>query len=250
MILVAGPCVIESRDMVLRHAEQIQQAVASLPLILYFKASFDKANRSSYTSFRGLGMERGLAILDEVKQRFGLPIVTDVHETAQCGPVAEVADVLQIPAFLCRQTDLIVAAALTGKTVNIKKGQFATPMQMREAATKAQQAGAVRTWLTERGSCFGRGELVVDFQQLVDCRAFAPVLFDATHSVQVAGTRETGGSSIYTPALLRAAFAVGVDGIFLETHEDPANAKSDRATQWPLAELKPLLEKSLLYARC
>lgn len=252
MFLIAGPCAIESRDIVMTTAETLRSLCYDLGLTLYFKSSFDKANRTS-ASPRGVGMDEGLRILDEVKQQFGLPILTDVHETSQCAPVAQVADVLQIPAFLSRQTDLLQAAAATGRIVNVKKGQFMAPWDMGGAINKIEQvapdaAKEGRIWLTERGSSFGYGRLVVDMTSLVEMRRFGcPVIFDATHSVQQPSSQSgvTGGNRAMVPVLMRAAVAVGIDGLFIETHPDPDKAISDAANQVRLADMRALLEQAL-----
>lgn len=252
MFLIAGPCAIESRDIVMTTAETLRSLCYDLGLTLYFKSSFDKANRTS-ASPRGVGMDEGLRILDEVKQQFGLPILTDVHETSQCAPVAQVADVLQIPAFLSRQTDLLQAAAATGRIVNVKKGQFMAPWDMGGAIGKIEQvdpdaAKEGRVWLTERGSSFGYGRLVVDMTSLVEMRRFGcPVIFDATHSVQQPSSQSgvTGGNRAMVPVLMRAAVAVGIDGLFIETHPDPDKAISDAANQVRLADMRALLEQAL-----
>lgn len=250
MFLIAGPCAIENRDVVMQTAETLNRLCYELGVTLYFKSSFDKANRTS-ASARGVGMDEGLRILEEVKAQFGLPIVTDVHESYQCAPVAQVADVLQIPAFLSRQTDLLQAAAETGRTVNVKKGQFMAPWDLGGAIEKIEQVapGAAkegRVWLTERGSSFGYGRLVVDMTSLVEMRRFGcPVIFDATHSVQQPSTQSgvTGGNRAMVPYLMRAAVAVGVDGLFIETHPDPDRAISDAANQVKLSEMRGLLRE-------
>jgi 2-dehydro-3-deoxyphosphooctonate aldolase (KDO 8-P synthase) len=252
MFLIAGPCAIENRDIVMQTAETLNRLCYDLGITLYFKSSFDKANRTS-ASARGVGMEEGLRILQEVKTQFGLPIVTDVHESHQCAPVAEVADVLQIPAFLSRQTDLLQAAAQTGRIVNVKKGQFMAPWDMGGAISKIEQVstGAAadgRIWLTERGSSFGYGRLVVDMTSLVEMRRFGcPVVFDATHSVQQPSSQAgiTGGNREMVPYLMRAALAVGVDGLFIETHPEPEKAISDAANQVRLSDMKKLLQQAL-----
>ncbi len=233
-------------------AETLRRLCYELGVTLYFKSSFDKANRTS-ASPRGVGMEEGLRILQEVKEQFGLPILTDVHESGQCAAVAEVADVLQIPAFLSRQTDLLQAAAETGRIVNVKKGQFMAPWDMGGAIGKIEQVspGAAkegRVWLTERGSSFGYGRLVVDMTALVEMRRFGcPVIFDATHSVQQPSSQAgvTGGNREMVPYLMRAALAVGVDGLFIETHPEPEKAISDAANQVRLADMRTLLEQAL-----
>lgn len=252
MFLIAGPCAIESRECVLETAETLNRLCYDLGITLYFKSSFDKANRTS-ASARGVGMDEGLKILEEVKRSFDLPIVTDVHESWQCAPVAEVADVLQIPAFLSRQTDLLQAAAKTGRIVNVKKGQFMAPWDMKGAIEKIEQVapGASREghlWLTERGSSFGYGRLVVDMTSLVEMRRFGcPVIFDATHSVQQPSSQAgiTGGNRTMVPYLMRAALAVGIDGLFIETHPDPDKAISDAANQVKLSDMRALLEQAL-----
>lgn len=246
MFLIAGPCAIENRDITLTTAEALKRIAQDVHIELYFKSSFDKANRTSLSQ-RGVGMDEGLAILDEVKQTFGLPILTDVHESWQCERVAQVADVIQIPAFLSRQTDLIQAAAKTGKVVNIKKGQFMAPWDMRGAIDKVKEvAPTTPVWLTERGSSFGYGRLVVDMTSLVEMRQFGcPIVFDATHAVQQPSGANgiTGGNRAMVPYLMRAAAAVGVDGMFVEVHPNPDNAISDAANQLKLSELRSILER-------
>ena len=252
MFLIAGPCAIESRDCTLQTAETLTRLCYDLGLTLYFKSSFDKANRTT-ASARGVGMDEGLQILQEVKTQFGLPILTDVHESWQCEQVAEVADVLQIPAFLSRQTDLLQAAANTGRIVNVKKGQFMAPWDMSGAIAKIEQvqpnaAHEGRIWLTERGSSFGYGRLVVDMTSLVEMRRFGcPVIFDATHSVQQPSTQAgiTGGNREMVPYLMRAALAVGIDGLFIETHPDPEHAISDAANQVRLSDMETLLKQAI-----
>jgi 2-dehydro-3-deoxyphosphooctonate aldolase (KDO 8-P synthase) len=252
MFLIAGNCAIENRDTVMQTADCLARLCYDLGITLYYKSSFDKANRTS-ASARGVGMEEGLRILEEVKAQFGLPILTDVHESGQCAPVAEVADVLQIPAFLSRQTDLLQAAALTGRIVNVKKGQFMAPWDMRGAIEKIEQvsAGAARegrVWLTERGSSFGYGRLIVDMTSLVEMRRYGcPVIFDATHSVQQPSNANgiTGGNREMIPYLMRAALAVGVDGLFVETHPHPEEAISDAANQVRLSDMRNLLTQAL-----
>ena len=252
MFLIAGPCAIENRDIVMHTAETLNRLCYDLGITLYFKSSYDKANRTS-ASARGVGMEEGLRILQEVKTQFGLPIVTDVHESCQCAPVAEVADVLQIPAFLSRQTDLLQAAAATGRIVNVKKGQFMAPWDMGGAISEIEQVtphAAVdgRIWLTERGSSFGYGRLVVDMTSLVEMRRFGcPVVFDATHSVQQPSSQAgiTGGNRDMVPYLMRAALAVGIDGLFIETHPEPEKAISDAANQVRLSDMKKYLQQAL-----
>ncbi len=251
MFLIAGPCAIESRDIVMHTAETLKQICERLGITLYFKSSYDKANRTSMSE-RGVGMEKGLEILQEVKSTFGLPILTDVHESWQCAPVAEVADVLQIPAFLSRQTDLLVAAAKTGKVVNVKKGQFMAPWDMRGAIAKIEEARGERQkagiWLTERGSSFGYGNLIVDMTSLVKMREYGyPVVFDATHSVQQPSSQAgvTGGNREMVPHLIRAAVAVGIDGLFLEVHPQPEKAISDAANQVRLSDVETILKQTL-----
>ena len=252
MFLIAGPCAIENRDIVMTTAETLRRLCYDLGITLYFKSSFDKANRTS-ASARGVGMDEGLRILDEVKTQFGLPILTDVHESWQCEPVSAVADVLQIPAFLSRQTDLLQAAARTGRIVNVKKGQFMAPWDMGGAISKIEQvspnaAKEGRVWLTERGSSFGYGRLVVDMTSFVEMRRFGcPVIYDATHAVQQPSTQAgiTGGNREMVPHLMRAALAVGIDGLFIETHPDPDKAISDAANQVRLADMKSILQQAL-----
>ena len=249
MFLIAGPCAIESRDMVMHTAEALKQVCERLGITLYFKSSYDKANRTSMSE-RGIGMEKGLEILQEVKSTFSLPILTDVHESWQCAPVAEVADVLQIPAFLSRQTDLLIAAAKTGKIVNVKKGQFMAPWDMRGAIAKIEEARGDEAgiWLTERGSSFGYGNLIVDMTSLVKMREYGyPVVFDATHSVQQPSSQAgvTGGNREMVPHLIRAAVAVGIDGLFLEVHPDPEKAISDAANQVRLSDVERILKRAL-----
>ena len=245
LLLIAGPCVIESLRQCMSLAARLKDVAAEAGLPFVFKASFDKANRSSIGSYRGPGLERGLDILAAVKARHGVPILTDIHETHQAEPVAAVADVLQIPAFLCRQTDLIQAAAATGRVVNVKKGQFLAPEDMRHAIEKALAAGGRKLLLTERGTSFGYRNLVVDMRSLAILRAMGwPVIFDATHSVQLPGAAGTasGGQREFVPVLARAAAAVGIDGLFVEVAVNPATAKSDAANSIPVRELPALLE--------
>jgi 2-dehydro-3-deoxyphosphooctonate aldolase (KDO 8-P synthase) len=255
--LIAGPCVIESRELVLEVAKQLRGIGASQGVRVIFKASFDKANRSSGDSFRGLGLSRGLEILAEVKQRYGLPVITDIHESQQAAAVAEVVDVLQIPAFLCRQTDLLNAAAaavLKGKgawAMNVKKGQFLAPWDMAPLVQKLRRAGLTepeQLWLTERGSSFGYNTLVVDYRSFPQLQTLAcPVIFDATHAVQQPGGlgSSSGGQRQFVAPLARAAMAVGVDGLFMETHPNPNHAPSDGPNMVPLARLEPLLKQLL-----
>jgi len=248
LFLIAGPCVIEDRDLALRIGRAVRDLCASLGVPYVFKASFDKANRSSIRAHRGPGLEAGLEVLAAVKDELGVAVLTDVHLPEQCAPAAEVVDVLQIPAFLCRQTDLIVAAAETGKAVNIKKGQFLSPWDARHPIEKARHAGCERVLVTERGASFGYGNLVSDMRAFPILRGFgAPVVFDATHSLQLPGAKgaSTGGQREYIPHLARAAVAAGVDGIFAEVHEDPARSPSDAENMLSLDELPALLEKLL-----
>ena len=230
LLLLAGPCVVEEREFMLRIAETIQEVAERHGVGLVFKSSFDKANRSSGESIRGPGMDEGLATLAAVKEASGLPVITDIHESWQAAPTAEVVDVLQIPAFLSRQTDLLQAAAATGRAVNVKKGQFLSPPEMGNAIAKLESAGADRILITERGTTFGYNNLVVDFRGLPQLRALGyPVVFDATHSVQLPGGLggASGGQREYVPYLSRAAAAVGMDGLFVEVHPDPDSAPSD-----------------------
>jgi 2-dehydro-3-deoxyphosphooctonate aldolase (KDO 8-P synthase) len=242
--LIAGPCVIESRDAALRHAERVREIARRAGLPVVYKSSFDKANRTSLQSFRGVGMDEGLAILAEVRRELGLPVLTDVHEKEQVAAVAEVVDVLQTPAFLCRQTDFIVAVARAGKPVNLKKGQFLSPAEMAQVVAKARATGNERLLVTERGFAFGYNDLVADMRSLpVLAETGCPVVFDATHSVQQPGGLGTasGGERRFVAPLARAAVAAGADAVFLEVHEDPARALSDGATSVPLAQLPALL---------
>lgn len=244
--LIAGPCVMQGRDHVLRHADAVAAACRAVGVPLVFKSSFDKANRTSGASFRGPGIDEGLAILAEVKRELDVPVLTDVHEPAQCRVVAEVVDCLQIPAFLCRQTDLLSAAADTGRAVNVKKGQFLAPEDTHNLVAKIRDAGNPNVMLTERGSSFGYRTLIVDFAGFPTMRSYGqPLVFDATHAVQRpggAGT-STGGDRTKVPFLARAAVACGVDGLFLEVHEDPDNAPSDGPNMMRLEDLAPLLEQ-------
>ena len=243
LALIAGPCVLEDEGMAEEVARETQRIASSLGIPFVFKASFAKANRSSAESYRGPGIEEGLRTLARIRDRVGVPVTSDVHETSEIPEAAAVLDLLQIPAFLCRQTALIEAAGASGKPVHLKKGQFLDPASMGRAAEKARGAGAPAVLLTERGSMFGYGDRVVDFRSIAVMRGFGcPVFFDATHSVQRPGGAETGGQREFIPLLARAAVAAGADGIFLEVHPDPARARSDRATQWPLAELEELLQ--------
>src|SRR5580658_2725416 len=252
LFLIAGPCVIESEKHTLFMAEVIKGVTRALNIPFIFKASYDKANRTSMRSFRGPGLTEGLRILKKVKDEVHVPILTDVHEAADVAKVAEVADVLQIPAFLCRQTDLLVAAAMTERVVNIKKGQFVSPWDMKHAVEKCRAAGNDRVFLTERGSSFGYNNLVVDMRALAIMRKFAPVVFDATHSVQLPSAAPeadqpaaSGGQPEFIPVLARAAAAAGVDGIFLEVHDNPKAAKSDGANALESIKLRDVLKELL-----
>ena len=242
--IIAGPCAMESRDHALEMAAALSEMAGRLGLGLVYKSSFDKANRTSISSARGIGIDKALAIFAEVKERYGLPVLTDVHENEQCAAVAEVVDVLQIPAFLCRQTDLLVAAAKTGRVVNVKKGQFLAPWDMANVAEKVKAAGNPNVMLTERGASFGYNTLVSDMRSLpIMAETGAPVIFDATHSVQQPGGKgaTSGGQREYVPVLARAAVAVGVAGVFIETHQDPDKAPSDGPNMVPLREMEALL---------
>jgi len=246
LALIAGPCVIESRDAALRHAERIRDVAQRAGLGLVYKSSFDKANRTSGESFRGIGMDEGLAILAAVRRETGLPVLTDVHEREQAAPAARVVDVLQTPAFLCRQTDFIATVAGAGKPVNLKKGQFLSPAEMEQVVAKARATGNADLLVTERGFAFGYNNLVADMRSLaVLAGTGCPVVFDATHSVQQPGGLGTasGGERRHIAPLARAAVAAGVDAVFMEVHEDPARARSDGATSLPLDELPGLLRE-------
>jgi 2-dehydro-3-deoxyphosphooctonate aldolase (KDO 8-P synthase) len=245
LVLIAGPCVIESEESCLRHAGKIAQIAKRAGFPCVFKCSFDKANRTSHSSFRGPGLDQGLKVLARVKREIGVPVLTDIHEAAQARPAAEVVDVLQIPAFLSRQTDLIHAAASTTSAVNIKKGQFLAPADMKSAVAKAEAAGSKRILLSERGASFGYNNLVSDMRSLVIMRGFGyPVVFDATHSVQLPGGAgdRSGGQREYVAPLARAAVATGVDAVFMEVHEDPDHALSDGPNSYPLDKLGALLD--------
>jgi len=261
LFLIAGPCVIESEDHALKMAESIAGVCKALRMPYIFKASYDKANRTSIKSFRGLGIKEGLRILNQVRRSVNVPVLTDVHEAVDVQRVAEVADVLQIPAMLSRQTDLIVAAARSGRVVNIKKGQFVSPWDMRHAVEKCRASDNDKVFVTERGSSFGYNNLVVDMRGLAIMREFAPVVFDATHSVQLpsASVSQTasvgqkpsgapavsGGQPQFIPVLARAAVAAGVDGVFMEVHDDPAQARSDGANALDLKKLRAVLTELL-----
>jgi 2-dehydro-3-deoxyphosphooctonate aldolase (KDO 8-P synthase) len=246
LFLIAGPCVIESEAHATSMAEQIGAIAAELGVPYIFKASYDKANRSSGTSFRGPLLEEGLRILGNIKKRTGFPILSDVHDMSQVGPAAEVCDILQIPAFLCRQTDLLLAAGRTGKAVNVKKGQFLSPAEIGNAAEKIASTGNYKIILTERGASFGYQNLVVDMRSFPIMRKFGyPVVFDVTHSVQLPGGegKSSGGQPEFIEPLARAGAVVGIDGIFLEVHDNPAKALSDGGNALPLAQFRPLLQK-------
>jgi 2-dehydro-3-deoxyphosphooctonate aldolase (KDO 8-P synthase) len=257
LFLIAGPCVIESEAHALKMAEAISAVTRELRVPYIFKASYDKANRTSLKSFRGPGVKDGARILRKVAETHRVPVLTDIHEPEHADPIAEAVDVLQIPAFLCRQTDLLVAAAKTGRAINVKKGQFVAPWDMRHAIEKIRESGNDRVFLTERGSSFGYNNLIVDMRSLPILRKLAPVVFDATHSVQLpsAGSSEngkpqqSGGQPEFIPVLSRAAVAVGVDGIFMEVHDNPAQAKSDGANALPLTQLRATLERLLAIHR-
>ncbi|WP_036292644.1 3-deoxy-8-phosphooctulonate synthase [Methylosinus sp. PW1] len=253
LALIAGPCALESRAQGLEIAQALAELAVRLSIGLVFKASFDKANRSSGSAGRGLGLAASLPIFAEIEERFGLPILTDVHETTQCAPVAEVADILQIPAFLCRQTDLLTAAARTGRVVNVKKGQFLAPWDMRHAIDKLRAEGAAGALATERGTSFGYNALVSDMRALpiLAETTGVPVIFDATHSVQQPGGlgAASGGERRFIPVLARAAVAVGVAGLFIETHPDPDSAVSDGPNMIALRDLPALMEMLLPFDR-
>ena len=251
LFLIAGPCVIESEEHALFMAEVIKGVTRSLNFPFIFKASYDKANRTSIRSYRGPGLTEGLRILKKVKDEVHVPVLTDVHETADVPKVAEVADVLQIPAFLCRQTDLVVAAAMSERAVNIKKGQFVSPWDMRHVVDKCHTAGNDKIFITERGSSFGYNNLVVDMRSLAIMRKFAPVVFDATHSVQLPSASADGDHAVsdgqpeFIPVLARAAVGAGVDGVFLEVHDNPKEAKSDGANALESTKLRGVLKELL-----
>jgi 2-dehydro-3-deoxyphosphooctonate aldolase (KDO 8-P synthase) len=248
LALIGGPCVIESEEFTLKMATEIAKVCDRLGISFIFKSSFDKANRTSVDSFRGQNLEAGLKILQRVKTEVGVPVLTDIHESYQAAIAAEVVDVLQIPAFLCRQTDLLVAAAATGKTVNVKKGQFLAPWDMKHVVRKLESAGTQRILLTERGTSFGYNSLVVDFRSLPQMREFGyPIVFDATHSVQMPGGQgnKSGGQRQFVPYLARAATAIGIDALFMEIHENPDTAPSDGPNMIPLAHLETVLKQVL-----
>ncbi len=255
MIILTGPCVLEDRDTVMQIAEKLKPLSEDKRVEFYFKASFDKANRTSISSYRGPGLDEGLKIFEEIKKQFGYKLITDIHESYQAKPVAEVIDILQIPAFLCRQTDLLVAAAKTNAKINIKKGQFLAADSMKHPVQKVLQTRGVEelnyqvskdngVWLCERGNTFGYGALVVDMRNLILMREYAPVIFDATHSVQIPSTGgTTGGNSDFVPYMAKAAAAVGVDGFFFETHINPSIAKSDGPNMLQVDKLYKTVEE-------
>lgn len=250
--LVSGPCVIESEGHCLQMAARLKEITSDLGIPFIFKASYDKANRTSSGSYRGPGLRKGLRILERIRRELTVPILSDIHAVEEVAPATEVLDVLQIPAFLCRQTDLVMAAASSGKTVNIKKGQFLSPWDVRHVLQKAREAGAQEVWVTERGSSFGYNNLVVDFKSLPIIRSLGvPVIFDATHSLQLpgAGGSRSGGQPEFVPHLARAAVAVGTDGLFMETHDRPEEALSDAASTLHLDRLSGLLEDLLMIDR-
>ena len=252
LALIAGPCVIEADEPTREIARRLQALCQRLEIPFIFKASFDKANRTSLDSFRGVGMEQGLRTLGDIREELSIPVTTDIHEPGQAGPVAEICDLIQIPAFLARQTDLLVAAATTGKAVNVKKGQFMAPADMVHVVEKLRRSGCQDIMLTERGTFFGYGRLVNDFPALVAMRGLGvPVVFDATHSVQQPGGSAgiTGGNRDMVAPLARAAVAIGVDTLFLESHPDPDSSPSDAANIFPLADMESLLESLLAIHR-
>jgi 2-dehydro-3-deoxyphosphooctonate aldolase (KDO 8-P synthase) len=248
LTLIAGPCVIESEELCLKVAASLSRLCERLGILYVFKASFDKANRTSGKSFRGPGMEEGLRVLAQVRQRFSLPVLTDIHTEPQTAAAAQVADILQIPAFLCRQTDLIAAAVQTGRIVNLKKGQFLSPAEMGQVVDKARSAGGRRILVTERGTTFGYNNLVADMRSIpILRRSGCPVIFDATHSVQLpgGGGTKSGGQRQFAPVLARSALAAGADGLFIETHPEPDRALSDGPNMIPLHEMPALLNDLL-----
>ena len=250
LALIAGPCVLESRGHALDMAGALKEIAGQVGIGLVYKTSFDKANRTSAASARGVGLEAALSVFEEIRSTFGLPVLTDVHESGQCAEVAAIVDVLQIPAFLCRQTDLLVAAARTGRTVNVKKGQFLAPWDMANVVAKITGAGNSSVMVTERGASFGYNTLVSDLRAIpILARMGAPVIFDATHSVQQPGGRGTasGGEREFVPVLARAAVAVGVAGVFIETHQDPDRAPSDGPNMVPLKDMAELLRRLIAF---
>ena len=249
LLVIAGPCVIEDEDITMETARGLKEICGRLDLPLVFKSSFDKSNRTSVSSFRGPGMEKGLSTLDKVRSEVGVPVITDIHTPEQAAPVAEVVDALQIPAFLCRQTDLLVAAAKTGKPVNVKKGQFLSPWDMRNVVEKFTSTGSEALMLTERGTSFGYNNLIVDFRSFAIMRSFGyPVIFDVTHSLQLPGGlgKKSGGQSEFAPMMARAAAAAGIDGLFFETHPDPEKALCDGPNMIPLSEVEAMLRTAKL----
>ncbi len=245
IVLIGGPCVIESEEHALRHAEKISQIARDFNMPYVFKASYDKANRSSGKSFRGPGLKKGLAVLAKIKKEFDLPVLSDIHSVEEAAAAAEVLDILQIPAFLCRQTDLLHAAAKTGRVVNVKKGQFLSPWETKNIVDKLEEAGCRKILLTERGASFGYQNLVSDFRAIPVMRGFGyPVIFDATHSVQIPGGKGTasGGMAEFIPMLARCSVVAGADALFMEIHENPAEALSDGPNALHLNKLRPLLE--------
>jgi 2-dehydro-3-deoxyphosphooctonate aldolase (KDO 8-P synthase) len=250
LALIAGPCALESRAHAFEMASALKEITARLGMGLVYKTSFDKANRTSAASARGIGLDKGLAIFAELREKLGVPVLTDVHEPEQCAPVADVVDILQIPAFLCRQTDLLLAAAKTGRVVNVKKGQFLAPWDMANVVAKVTGSGNPNVLVTERGVSFGYNTLVSDMRALpVLAQIGAPVIFDATHSVQQPGGKGTssGGEREYVPVLARAAVAVGVAGVFIETHQDPDRAPSDGPNMMALKDMEPLLQRLMQF---
>lgn len=248
LLLLAGPCVLESEEIGWQVASEMKRICGNLGITYVFKASFDKANRTSLSSFRGPGLEKGLRLLSRIRQEIGVPVVSDVHDVTQIEAAAEVLDIIQIPAFLCRQTDLLVAAAHSGKVVNVKKGQFVSPWDMKYAVEKIRGSGNNRILLTERGANFGYNNLVVDMRSFPVMRSLGcPVVYDATHSVQLPGGAggSSGGQREFIPALTRAAMAAGIDGLFMEVHPDPDSAKCDGPNSWPLDRAEWLLEQLL-----
>ncbi len=246
LFLIAGPCVIESWDQIYSTASALKDICKEFKINYVFKASFDKANRTSFNSFRGPGLEKGLEMLAEIKSKLGVPVLSDVHEVAQCAPAGKVLDIIQIPAFLCRQTDLVCEAAKTGKAINIKKGQFVAPLDMAHSVNKVIECGNKNVTVTERGTTFGYNNLVVDYRAIPMIQASGvPLIFDATHSVQLpsAGGGVSGGDRRYIPNLTRAALAAGADGLFMEVHPNPDEAKSDASTQIPLWQIRDLLSQ-------
>ena len=253
LALIAGPCQLESRDHAFEMASALKEITAKVGLGFVYKTSFDKANRTSATSARGIGLDKSLPIFSEIRSKLGIPVLTDVHDAAQCQPVAEAADILQIPAFLCRQTDLLVAAAKTGKAINVKKGQFLAPWDMKNVVAKVTSAGNANVLVTERGVSFGYNTLVSDMRALPILKETigAPVIFDATHSVQQPGGQGTasGGERKYVGVLARAAVAIGVAGVFIETHQDPDKAPSDGPNMVPLKDMEALLRDLVAFDR-